>query len=142
MPQIRGRKVKDILTFDDKIVSKIKDLRSVAYNRYDISEKIKQDDDIEINPTKIYRLLVKLGLNRLNSRAKEEKKKIIKEFAGEMGHIDCHYLPQDIVKGMNKQKLYLVGLVDDYSRLCWVEVVKPPKITGYNVCYDEYVGAF
>ena len=130
MPQIRGRKVKDILTFDDKIVSKIKDLRSVAYNRYDISEKIKQDDDIEINPTKIYRLLVKLGLNRLNSRAKEEKKKIIKEFAGEMGHIDCHYLPQDIVKGMNKQKLYLVGLVDDYSRLCWVEVVKPPKITG------------
>ena len=130
MPQIRGRKVKDILTFDDKIVSKIKDLRSVAYNRYDISEKIKQDDDIEINPTKIYRLLVKLGLNRLNSRAKEEKKKIIKEFAGEMGHIDCHYLPQGIVKGMNKQRLYLVGLVDDYSRLCWVEVVKPPKITG------------
>ena len=85
---------------------------------------------------------MKLGLNRLNSRAKEEKKKIIKEFAGEMGHIECHYLPQGIVKGMNKQKLYLVGLVDDYSRLCWVEVVKPPKITGDNVCYDEYVGAF
>lgn len=32
LPQIRGRKVKDILTFDDKIVNKIKDLRSVAYN--------------------------------------------------------------------------------------------------------------
>jgi transposase InsO family protein len=32
---------------------------------------------------------------------------------------------------MKKQKIYLVGLVDDYSRLCWLEVVtllKPLEI--------------
>lgn len=127
LPRIRGRKVKEMLTYDEEIVNKIKDLRGVSYNRYDISDTIKSENKIDITPSKIYRLLVKLGLNRLNSRAKEEKKKIVKEYAGEMGHIDCHYLPQAIVKGMGKQKLYLVGLIDDYSRICWVEVVRSLK---------------
>lgn len=127
LPQRRGRKVKEILASDEIIINKIKSLRSDAYNRYDISEKIKADDNIDITPSKIYRLLLKLGLNQLNPRAKEEKKKIVKEYAGEMGHIDCHYLSQGIVKGMEKQKIYLVGLVDDYSRVCWVEVVNSLK---------------
>lgn len=69
-PQKRGRKIKEILAFDEVIINKIKDLRSYAYNRYDISEKIKQDDNLDINPSKIYRLLLKLGLNQLNPRVK------------------------------------------------------------------------
>jgi hypothetical protein len=72
LPQIRGRKVKEMLTCDEEIVNKIKDLRGVAYNRYDISDTLKSENNIDITPSKIYRLLVKLGLNRLNSRAKEE----------------------------------------------------------------------
>jgi transposase InsO family protein len=127
LPQKRGRKIKEMLASDEAVINKIKDLRGSAYNRYDISDKIKAEDNLAINPSKIYRLLVKLGLNQLNPRAKEEKKRIVKEYAGEMGHIDCHYLPKGMVKGMDKQKIYLVGLVDDYSRLCWVEVVTSLK---------------
>ena len=70
--------------------------------------------------------LKKIGLNKLNPRIKEEKKKIVKQYAGEMGHIDCHYLTKGLVKDY-KGKLYLVGLLDDYSRLCWVEVVTSLK---------------
>jgi hypothetical protein len=28
---------------------------------------------------------------------KEEKQKIIKTFAGELGHVDCHYLSKDLI---------------------------------------------
>jgi hypothetical protein len=33
---------------------------------------------------------------------KEEKQKIIKTFAGELGHVDCHYLSKDLI--LSKQR--------------------------------------
>ena len=40
-----------------------------------------------------------------------------------MGHIDIHYLTKGIVKEVGSKKHYLVGLIDDYSRICWLEVI-------------------
>jgi transposase InsO family protein len=57
---------------------------------------------------------------------KEEKRDIIKKKAGEMAHIDCHYLAMDIVANHN-ERLYLVTLLDDYSRVAWTEVVSDIK---------------
>ena len=54
---------------------------------------------------------------------KEEKRKIVKTKAGELGHIDLHYVTKGTVKEVGGKKLYIVGLIDDYSRLCWLEVV-------------------
>jgi transposase InsO family protein len=127
LPMKRGRKVTEMLQVNQDIINKIIGLRNECFNRYDISDRLKQTDNIDISSSKIYRLLQKLKMNQLNPRMKEEKRKIVKEYAGEMGHIDCHYLPSGIVKGLEKQKLYLVGMVDDYSRLCWVEVVTSLK---------------
>jgi hypothetical protein len=44
------------------------------------------------------------------------KRKIIKEKAGDMAHIDCYYLKTNIIQNNNK-RYYLVAVVDDATRL-------------------------
>ena len=57
---------------------------------------------------------------------KRERRKIIKEKAGELGHIDCHYLPKGLIEGSSKG-YYLVGLIDSCTRVAWAEVVEDIK---------------
>ena len=78
------------------------------------------------SPSGIYNILKRHNLNRLTPKMQQTKRKIIKEKAGELGHIDCHYLKTQIIKG-NKQKLYLVSLIDDCSRVAHGEVVTDLK---------------
>jgi hypothetical protein len=42
---------------------------------------------------------------------------------GQLGHIDCHHLSKSVIRGQNR-KLYLLCLLDDYSRLAWAEVME------------------
>jgi hypothetical protein len=63
---------------------------------------------------------------------KESKRKIIKERMGQLGHVDCHHLGKAIIRGQS-QKLYLVCLLDDYSRLSWVEVTQ--DVTALTVMF-------
>lgn len=51
---------------------------------------------------------------------------------GQLGHIDCHYLSKSIIKGQSN-KLYLVCLLDDYSRVAWAELVT--DITSLTVMF-------
>ena len=51
---------------------------------------------------------------------------------GQLGHIDCHHLSKSIIRGKS-QKLYLVCIIDDYSRLAWAEVVS--DITSLTVMF-------
>lgn len=127
LPRKSGRKFKDALTYTPELIEKIKDIRGRGYNRYDISFLLNKYDNIEIAPTTLYRLLKKLGLNKLNPVIKEEKRRIIKMSAGELGHIDIHYLSKGIVKSLGNKQLYLLGIIDSYSRICWVEVVETIK---------------
>ena len=53
---------------------------------------------------------------------KENKRKIIKEKVGELGHVDCHYLSKSIVRGESKKR-YLISIIDDASRIAWAEVI-------------------
>ncbi|GHV10601.1 hypothetical protein AGMMS50229_21630 [Campylobacterota bacterium] len=57
---------------------------------------------------------------------------IIKERAGELGHFDCKHLPNGMVEGF-KGKLYLVGGIDDCTRLAWVELMT--DITSLSVMF-------
>jgi len=52
-----------------------------------------------------------------------ERRKIIKEKAGELGHMDCHYLPKGLLLHDSK-RYYLVALVDSCTRIAWAEVVE------------------
>ncbi len=71
-------------------------------------------------------------MSKLRPAMKEEKRKIIKQKAGELGHFDCHYLPKDLIVNDTK-RYYLVCLLDDYSRLGWAQVT--PDVKSITVMF-------
>ena len=74
----------------------------------------------------IYQILKRHGQNRLTKPMQEEKRRIIKEKAGELAHIDCHHLSKDMIAG-NKNRYYLVCVIDSCTRVAWAEVVEDIK---------------
>ena len=77
---------------------------------------------------------------------KQNKRKIIKTKAGELGHIDCHYLPKGLIKNEPTKRYFLLGLIDDCTRICWLEVLDSIKslnvmfatLQTLNRIYDTY----
>lgn len=80
----------------------------------------------------VYNISKRYGLNRLTPPMKQNKRKIIKEKMGQLGHVDCHHLGKAIIRG-ESQKLYLVCLLDDHSRLAWAEVTQ--DVTALTVMF-------
>lgn len=78
------------------------------------------------SPSGIYKILKRHNKNRLAKPMKEEKRRIIKEKAGELAHIDCHHLSKDMIAG-DPKRYYLVSVVDSCTRAAWVEVVEDIK---------------
>lgn len=133
IPHKTGRKCRDIIKYEREVTESLKKFREKAYNRYDISLLLKRHQHIEVSASSIYRLMVKFGINKLNPHLKEQKRRIIKMSAGELGHIDVHYVTKGTVKELGNQKLYLVGLIDSYSRVCWVMPIR--SVTSLEVSY-------
>lgn len=77
------------------------------------------------SPSGIYNICKRHGKNRLTKPMQETKRRIIKEKAGELGHIDCHYLSKDIIPG--GKRYYLVSIIDSCTRVAWAEVVEDIK---------------
>ena len=46
---------------------------------------------------------------------------------GELVHIDCHQLSKGITIAEPLKTYYLLGIIDDYSRVAWVEVLEDKK---------------
>ena len=78
------------------------------------------------SPSTIYAICKRLGVNRLTPTMKAAKRTIIKTRAGELGHLDCHYLSRDLILGTS-QRYYLVSVLDACTRLVWTEVVSDLK---------------
>jgi len=123
LPQKRGPKYKTRrpgLVIETAILNE----RENGLSRYEIYEVLKPKfEDLTPSPSAIYRLLVRNGLNKLSVKAVETKRKIIKEKIGEMGHIDCHYLPIGIIEN-SKKRHYVISVVDDYSRVAWCDYLE------------------
>lgn len=71
----------------------------------------------------IYNILKRHQVNRLKKPMKQEKQRIIKEKGGELYHIDCHHLSKDLIANQ-RGNYYLVAVVDDCTRLAWVEAIE------------------
>jgi transposase InsO family protein len=127
LPHKTGRKFKDALDYEPEVLEKIKTLREKGYNRYDIANILHKQQQITLSPSATYRLMKKLNIHRLNPVIKEQKRKIIKMRAGELGHIDIHYIAKGTVLDAPKQKFYLLGVIDSYSRVCWLDVLTSIK---------------
>lgn len=133
IPHKTGRKFKDAIQYEPEVLEQLQALREKGYNRYDIASLLKRRHDIHLSSSAVYRLMRKLGINKLNPKIKEEVRRIIKKEAGELGHIDIHYISKGTVKELSNQKLYLLGIMDSYSRICWLQPLR--SIKALDVSY-------
>ncbi len=131
LPQKRGPKWKT-RRFHPLIENKVLEQRSRGSNRYEICDLLKPKlGKYTPSPSGVYNILKRNNVSKLTYTMKTTRRAIIKEKAGELGHCDCHYLPKHLVPGISK--LYLVGLIDDFTRIVWVEVVT--DITSLTVMF-------
>lgn len=127
LPQKRGPKYQ-IRRTDLNVEKLIIELRLQGNSRYEIKEILKQKDYLVApSPTTIYNICRKHGLNRLRKSEKTERRKIIMSKIGELIHIDCHQLSKGITIAEPDKTYYLLGVLDDYSRTCWVELMEDKK---------------
>ena len=93
LPRKRGPKWKSRrpIPFIEK---KVTELRILGNNRYEIVAILKPKlKGYTPSPSGVYNILKRHKLNRLTPKMSTSKRRIIKEKAGELGHIDTHSLP-------------------------------------------------
>ena len=107
--------------------------REKGCNRYEIHSLLLSQLGADTpGASTIYAILKRHGKNRLSVPMKQEKRKIIKKMAGELGHMDCYHLARDTILG-ERRSLYLVCVLDDCTRLAWAEAVE--DITALTVMF-------
>ena len=94
--------------------------RRKGINRYAILQPVLKEHTPA--PSTIYAISRRHQLNRLTTPMQQSKRQIIKTRAGELGHLDCHFLSKDLILG-GQRRHYLVAVLDACTRLVWVKVV-------------------
>jgi hypothetical protein len=123
LPEKRGPKWKSRRTIPF-IEQKVIALREKGNNRYEITSILKPKlNQFTPSPSTVYLICKRYGKNRLTPKMEKEKRQIIKTKAGELAHIDAHYLNKGIIQGQSK-RYYLVAVVDSCTRLAWAEIVE------------------
>ncbi len=93
--------------------------RRQGVNRYEICQllapKLKH---LIPSPSTGYRIPQRYGLNRLTPPLKQEKRRIVKRKAGELGHLDCHHLSKDLI-ATDPTRSYLVWPVRAWRGPRW-----------------------
>ena len=147
VPQKRGPKYKTRRT-DLSIEKKVLHFRDFGNNRYEIVQLLKSEK-IEISPSTVYNICKRYGVNKLKQEQKDEKRRIIRiimEKIGELVHIDCFQLPKGTIIAVPNKIHYLLGMIDGYSRIVWVEVLENKKalsmmfatLKAFNVLRAQY----
>lgn len=126
MPARRGPKWKT-RRMPAAIEAEVIEQRRLGLNRYEIYAVLRERGGTAPSPSAIYRAFVRHGLNRRSKPMLEEKRRIIKEKLGELGHVDLHQLSRDCFLVPPPTPAYIVSLVDSCSRLAWAEVVESKK---------------
>jgi len=128
------------------IENKVEDLRLLGMNRYEIVHVLKPKlKKFTSSPSGVYNILKRKKLNRLTPAMQANKRKIIKEKAGELGHIDTHHLSKCLISGESKKR-FLVCVIDSCTRIAWAEVVDDIKalsvmfatLKALNILADHY----
>src|SRR6266705_6497481 len=123
LPRKRGPRYKSRRPCE-RLEQKVIELRKTGNNKYEIASILKeQTGNFKPSASGVYNICRRYGLNKLRPVMKQEKRRIIKERMGQLGHIDTHYLSKHTIAG-STQKLYIVAIVDDYSRVAWAEIVE------------------
>ena len=126
IPGKRGPKYQTRRT-PEEIEKMVLELREKGCNKFEINNILKTRLTEKIPcPSTIYNIWRRHGVNKKTKVMQEEKRRIIKEKVGELGHIDCFHIARDTIANDHNQ-YYLVCVIDACSRLAWVEVTKDIK---------------
>ena len=145
LPRKRGPRWKSRRTIPF-IEEKVLELRRTGANRYEIYAILKPVLQSHTPaPSTIYAISKRHGLNKMTKPMQQSKRRIIKTRAGELGHLDCHYLSKDLLVGA-RGRSYLVCVIDACTRLAWAEVVDDLKslsvmfaaLKSINLLHAEY----
>src|SRR6202011_2722903 len=88
---------------------------------------VREKRDTLPSPSTISRILRRYQLSRRTPAMREEKRRIIKDKLGELGHVDLHQLPRDMFLAPPPATAYVVSVIDSCSRLAWAEVLSSKK---------------
>lgn len=126
LPQKRGPKWKTRRTLPE-IEEQVLAERENGSNRYEVYTTLKPIlGERTPAPSTIYRIFKRHQKNKLTQPMQEEKRRIIKEKAGELGHLDAHYLPKDLIVE-DTHRRYIVAIIDSCTRIAWAELVDDLK---------------
>jgi transposase InsO family protein len=145
VPQKRGPRFKT-RRIDLALANEIVSHRLLGNNRYEIRQILKPTHTIVPSSTTIYNVCKRHVLNRLHKKEKQERRKIIMSKIGEPVHVDGHQLSKDITIDTPDKTFWLLGLLDDYSRVAWVEVLEDMKaltvmfvaLKAFNILNNQY----
>lgn len=126
LPRRRGPKWRERRE-PEGIEAEIVAARRRGLNRYEVHAVLRESRDTVPSVSTIYRAFVRHGLNRRTPAMREEKRRIVKERLGELGHVDLHQLPRDMFLAPPDRPAFAICLIDACSRLAWAEVVASKK---------------
>lgn len=126
LPQKRGPRYRSRRTPED-IEELVIQERDKGCNKYEIHQilQVKLQERTP-SPSTIYNILKRRGKNKKTVKMIEEKRRIVKEKAGELAHIDCHHLSKDTIEN-DANRYYIVCVIDSCTRIAWAEVTKDIK---------------
>lgn len=124
LPRKRGPKWKSRRPYP-YVENKVIALRELGNNKFDIHNMLKASlKKFNPSPSGVYNILKRHGMNKLTPEMQTEKRRIIKKKAGELAHIDTHYLAKGIVNSEPNKRYYLYGIIDSCTRVAWVELTE------------------
>ena len=92
--------------------------RKLGANEFEIFEMLKNRFRLHPSVSTIYRTFKRYPLN---TKRPKPIKRCVKRYPGELLHADTYQLAKAMM--LNRQRYYLFGIVDDYSRLAYLELI-------------------
>lgn len=123
LPHKRGPqpgKYKRLSKEEERLIIKIR--RRLGANEFEIFEMLKPLVPVPPSVSTIYRTFKRYALN---SKRPQPIKRYVKRSPGELLHADTYQLPKAMMA--DRQRYYLFGILDDYSRLAYAEVIHANK---------------
>ncbi len=120
LPEKRGPKSgkHKLLTKDqERLIIKIH--RRLGANEFEIFHLMENKFNLHPSVSTIYRTFKRYPLNKVR---KEKVKRYVKRYPGELLHADTYRLAKAMM--LDRKAYYLFGIIDDYSRLAFIEVIK------------------
>jgi transposase InsO family protein len=119
LPHKRGPKpgqLKVLSKEDERTIIKIR--RRLQANEFEIFYMIEGKFKVHPSVSTIYRTFKRYPLNE---KRKKAVKRYVKKYPGELIHADTYQVAKTLTT--ERKRYYLLGAIDDYTRLCHVELI-------------------